>query len=100
MAKDRQGNRLVRRIEIRIVFPEGTIPEKKTVQVAPDNKAFSEDGIERMLKTIGERLERACPHWEFRLFELSAMGSTAGFVFRYAATREIPSSDPTQTIPS
>lgn len=91
---------VIRKVEIKTVFPDGTVPDKKTVQTAPSGKAFSDAGIERMLGTISKRLQVACPHWEFRLVKLSPVGTTARYVFSYSGIREMAPSVQTQITPS
>lgn len=97
--KDKAGQRCFRKVQITTVFPKDTLPDKSTVQVAPPNKAFNEEGIEQMLITIAARLEAACPQWDFNIIELSPLGQTARYVFRYSGIKMVPSSVPIQTTP-
>lgn len=93
--KDKTGERCFRKVRITAIFPENTVPDKTTVQVTPPKRAFAEEGIEKILATIADRLERSCPAWDFTLIGLSPIGNTARYVFKYSGIKTVPLSDPT-----
>ena len=94
MLKDKMGNRLFRRIEVKVIFPDKIFPERTYVQKAGPHQGFGPEGVDAMLNDVADKLDELYPWWNFKPVELSPVGRTARFVFTFAGTREVPS--PTQ----
>jgi len=94
MLRDKAGNRLFRRIEVKVIFPDKIFPERTYVQKAGPHQGFGPEGVDAMLMDIADKLEELYPWWNFTVVELSPVGRTTRFVFTFAGTREIPA--PTQ----
>lgn len=87
MLRDSKGNRLFRRVDIRIVFPDGIFPDKKLSQHAEPHKGFGPDGIDDLLMQTADQLDTLYPWWQFRFVELAPVGRTASYVFTFAGYR-------------
>jgi len=97
MLRDKAGNRLFRRIEVKVIFPDKIFPERTYVQKAGPHQGFGPEGVDAMLMDIADKLEELYPWWNFTVVELSPVGRTARFVFTFAGTREVPATDTTNT---
>ena len=91
MLKDKAGNRLFRKVTIKIVYPDNLFPEKTYSHHAGPHQGFGPDGVDDLLMQTATRLDELYPWWEFRLVELTSVGRTARFVFTYAGPRSAPS---------
>jgi hypothetical protein len=87
MLTDAKGNKMYRRIQIRICFPDNVLPSKLLVQRAPAHKGFNSTGIDEMLNNVADQLETLYPWWDFTSVELTPEGKTARFVFKFASYR-------------
>ena len=87
MLHDAAGNRLYRKLEMRIVFPDRIFPDKQIVQHAEPHKGFGPEGIDAALMQVTDQLDTLYPWWDFRLVTLSPVGRTARFVFTFAGYR-------------
>ena len=94
MLRDKDGNRLFRRIEVKVIFPDKIFPERTYVQKAGPHQGFGPEGVDAMLNDVADKLDTLYPWWDFKPVELSPVGRTTRFVFTFAGTREIPA--PTQ----
>ena len=108
MLQDAKGNRLFRKVEIKIVFPSGPdghaiFPVKRLTQRAEPKKGFGPDGIDDLLMQTADQLDTLYPWWQFRFVELAPVGRTASYVFtvvgyRTAAFPEAKPEDFTQEL--
>jgi hypothetical protein len=87
MLRDNKGNRLFRRVEVKVVFPDKIFPDKKMVTRAEPHKGFGPDGIDDILMQVTDQLDTLFPWWEFRMQALAPEHRTAKFVFTFAAYR-------------
>ena len=87
MLTDAKGNKMFRRIQIRILFPDNVLPAKLLVHRAPAHKGFNPDGVDEMLSNVADQLDTLCPWWEFTMVELTPEGKTARFIFKFAGYR-------------
>lgn len=87
MLRDKDGNRLFRKIEMKIIFPDNILPPKKVSQHAEARKGFGPAGIDDSLMQITDRLDTLYPWWEFKMTPLSPVGRTARYVFTFAGYR-------------
>lgn len=96
MLQDKAGNRLVRRVNIKIHYPDGILPVQKIVQKAEAKKGFSADAIDEILMSVTDMLDTRFPFWEFRLTELASRPRVAEYVFTQIGYRTVvlqPSTD-------
>lgn len=61
MLRDAKGNRLVRRVDIKIHYPDGILPVQKIVQRAEAKKGFSNDAIDEILMSVTDMLDARFP---------------------------------------
>ena len=93
MLKDKKGNRLFRRVDVKIVYPNEVFPVQKISKRAEPKKGFGSDGVDDILMQIADELETKFPWWEFELVELAPNGKTASYVFKFHSYRpQSPSS--------
>ena len=90
MLKDSQGNRLFRKMTVKIIFPDAIFPERTYVQHAGAKQGFGPDGVHQMLDDIATKLDELYPWWDFRPIELTPVGRTTRYVFRFAGYRAVP----------
>lgn len=84
MLRDKEGNKLFRRVEVTVYFPEGLFPPRKIAQKAGPHSGFNDSNIDEMLMKLSDQLDTLYPYWEFNPIELSPVGRTARFVFEFA----------------
>ncbi len=84
MLKDKAGNRLFRKMTVKVVYPDKIFPDKKYVQHAGARSGFGPEGIDSFLVAVADDLERLFPFWEFTVTELAPEHRTARFVFTFA----------------
>lgn len=84
MRKDKAGNKLYRKITIKVIFPDGLFPDKNFVQHAGPQRGFGPDGVNQMLDAVATDLDTLYPWWNFSPVELAPVGSTIRFAFVYA----------------
>lgn len=87
MLRDLKGNRLFRKVEVRIVFPDEIFPVKKMTQHAGPHQGFGAEGIDDLLMRTVDQLDTLYPWWEFKMVELAPVGRTARYVFTFAGYR-------------
>jgi len=87
MLRDKAGNRLFRRIDIKIIFPIDTIPNQKFSQRAGAHQGFGPDGLDDILMQVADKLDTLYPWWDFKMVELAPEGRTAKYVFRFLQYR-------------
>jgi hypothetical protein len=93
MLKDKAGNRLFRKMTVKVIYPDKIFPDKTYVQHAGARSGFGPEGTDAFLLAIEEELTRLFPFWEFAVTELAPQNRTARFVFTFAgySTRLSPS---------
>jgi len=89
--RDKDGNRLFRKVTVRVIFPEAIFPPKTFIQHAAARQGFGPEGIDAMLMSIADQLETLYPFWDFRAQELAPEGRTARYVLTFAGYRAAPS---------
>lgn len=87
MLKDSVGNRLFRKVTVRVTFPDAIFPPKTFVQHAGPKQGFGPEGIESILLSVADRLEELYPYWDFTVIELSPEGRAARYAFSFAGYR-------------
>ncbi len=87
MLRDKDGNRLFRKMTVKIIFPDAIFPERTYVQHAGAKQGFGPDGVSQMLMDIADKLDTLYPWWEFRPIELTPVGRTTRYVFTFAGYR-------------
>lgn len=87
MLRDKEGNRLFRKVTVKVLFPEHIFPEKTYVQHAGPHQGFGPENVDALLMNIADQLETLYPWWEFRPIELKPEGRTARWVFTFAGYR-------------
>lgn len=84
MLKDKAGNRLYRKVSVRIYYPDQIFPTKTLLQHAGPHMGFGPEGVDEILMRIADQLETLYPFWEFRAVELTPVGRTVRFSFTFA----------------
>jgi len=87
MLRDKEGNRLFRKVTVKVIFPEAIFPPKTFVQHAGPRQGFGPDGIDDILMSVADKLEELYPFWEFKPLELTPEGRTARYVLTFAGYR-------------
>jgi hypothetical protein len=87
MRKDAKGNRLFKRLTVKVQFPADIFGDKTFIQKAPAGKGFHAAGIQEMLENLAEQLDTLYPFWDFTVVEMSPIGSTARYTFTFAGYR-------------
>lgn len=95
MLRDAAGNRLFRKMIVKIIFPDAIFPEKTYVQHAGPHQGFGPEGIDDMLMKIADQLDTLYPWWDFAPIELKPIGRTTRWVFKFAKYRAVK---PTVTV--
>jgi len=90
MLKDIHGDRLFRKVKVRVHFNDQIFPERNMIQHTPARQGFNEDGILAMLEGVTNQLDTLYPFWEFKLQELAPEGRTARFLIDFAGYRAVP----------
>lgn len=89
---NKEGARIYKRVEIRIVAPPGEKGERIVFR-APGRNGYGEGAIQQMLDQAAETLERENPRLEFGLVEIEP--NRFNFVFRgYRGSRASVGSSP------
>jgi len=95
MLRDVKGNRLFRRVEIRVLYPDGVLKPERIIQKAAAKQGFSPDNVDELLMRVADTLEEKYPWWQFRMQELAPEHRTARYSFicagfnpRYRPPRE------------
>ena len=89
---DAKGNRLYKRVEIDIVYPENVMKREHIVRKAPARKGISEDGVNEILMQIADTLETRFPWWTFEPIELKGPSRVSQHVFSFKGYKTIDSS--------
>jgi hypothetical protein len=84
MLRDKTGNRLFRKVWIKVVYPDAIFPPKIQTQHAGPHQGFGPEGIDDILMQTADKLEELFPYWEFKMSELAPQGRTARYVFTFA----------------
>ena len=94
MRKDKEGNKLYRKMTVKIVFPDAIFPDRTYVQHAGPRQGFGPTGVDEMLNQVADQLDTLYPWWDFKPTEMTPVGSTIRWVFTFAGYRATPA--PTQ----
>ena len=84
MRRDKEGNKLYRKVWVKIVYPDAIFPPKITVAKAPPKRGFNEEGIDDILMQTADKLENLFPYWEFKMTEIAPSGGMARYVFTFS----------------
>ena len=84
MLRDKAGNRLYRKVQVHIDFPDKIFPSKTMVQHAGPRQGFGPEGIDDILMKTADQLDTLYPWWEFTVVDLIPIGRTARFYFKFA----------------
>jgi hypothetical protein len=84
MRRDQEGNKLYRKIWVKIVYPEAIFPPKIMVSKAPPKRGFNEEGIDDILMQTADKLENLFPYWNFKMTEIAPLGGMARYVFTFS----------------
>ena len=96
MLTDKDGNKLYRKVEIRVIFPEHIFPDRKIMQKAKGSRqGYGPEGVLDILMAVADQLETLYPYWEFESTELASVAHTAKYVFNFRGykAQEATSSD-------
>lgn len=85
---DKNGEKLVRRIQINCLYPPDVLKPQKVFAKADKGKFFTDDGVHTVLMGCAEQLETMYPFWEFELRPLAPQGSTARYAFAFVGYRK------------
>ena len=89
MLRDKQGNKLFRKLLIKVVFPDKIFPDKTFMQHAGPHQGFGPSGVDEMLMQVADQLDTLYPWWDFKVVELKPEGRTAKYVFTFAGYRSV-----------
>jgi hypothetical protein len=81
MLRDAKGNRLFRRVEITVLYPDDVLKPERIRQKAGAKKGFSDENIDEMLMSVADQLEVRFPWWSFRMQPLAPEHRTARYNF-------------------
>lgn len=84
MLTDKKGNKLFRKVEIKVIFPDNIFRPKTFVSHAGPHQGFNSEGIADLQMQVADKLEELYPFWEFRVVELKSNGRVARYVFMFA----------------
>jgi len=87
MMMDQKGNKLFRKVIVRIIFPDEIFPSRVITQNAGPKMGFHAAGIDEILMKIADQLEELYPYWEFNAVELTPIGKTARYALTFAGYR-------------
>jgi len=90
MLKDKAGNRLFRKMTVKVLFPDNIFPERTQVQHAGPKQGFGPEGVQAMLEQIADQLDTLYPWWDFTPIELKPEGRTTRWIFKFAGYRATP----------
>lgn len=98
MLKDTSGNRLFKKVTVKVVFPDAIFPTKTFVQHAGPKQGFNPVGVVDILMQVATRLEELYPWWNFTSVELTPEGRTARFVFTFAGYNSMSAPPAAETV--
>jgi hypothetical protein len=84
MLRDAKGNRLFRKVWIKIIYPDAIFPPKIMTQHAGSKQGFGPTGVDDLLMQTADKLETLFPYWQFKMTELGPRGGAARYVFTFA----------------
>jgi hypothetical protein len=92
MLQDKAGNRLWRKVKIKVIFPDNIFPPKVFIQHAGPRQGFGPDGTDDMLMKVADYLEELYPFWNFKMQEMTPEHRTARYLMTFAGYRATPAS--------
>lgn len=93
MLRDKAGNKLWRKVKIKVIFPDNIFPPKTFIQHAGPRQGFGPDGIDETLMNVADQLDTLYPFWQFRMQEMSPEHRTAHFLMIFVGYRN-PNPEP------
>ena len=90
MLRDKVGNKMFRKVKIKVVFPDAIFPDRTYVQHAGPKQGFGPDGIDEMLMQVANQLEELYPFWEFKMQEMTPEHRTARYLMTFAGYHATP----------
>jgi hypothetical protein len=93
MLRDKDGNRLFRKVKVRVIFPDKIFPDKFFVQSASARQGYGPSGIDDILMQVADQLDTLYPFWQFHMQEMSPEHRTARFLMTFAGYRD-PTPEP------
>ncbi len=84
MRTDKLGNKLFRKMTVKVIFPDQIFEDRTYVQHAGPRQGFGPEGVDQMLNQIADQLDSLYPWWQFTPLEMAPIGSTLRFVFKFA----------------
>lgn len=84
MLKDKSGNRLYRKVTVKVIFPDEIFKPRTYISHAGARQGFNQEGIENILVQVADQLETLYPWWNFRVIELASISRCARFVYAFA----------------
>lgn len=87
MRRDSHGNKLYRKLSVKVIFPDNIFPPKTVTSRAEARMGFHDEGINDMLMQVADQLDTLYPFWEFKSVELAPVGQMARYVFTFAGYR-------------
>jgi hypothetical protein len=87
MLKDKEGNRLFRKVSVKVIYPDNIFPVKTFTQHAGPKQGFGPTGVDDILMKMADQLDTLYPWWDFTCVELKAEHRTKRYVFTFAGYR-------------
>src|ERR1700681_4808274 len=89
MLRDKEGNRLFRKVKVKVVFPDAIFPDRNFINHAGPRQGFGPDDIDDILMQIADQLDTLYPFWEFKVHEMLPEHRTARYLMTFAGYRPI-----------
>lgn len=90
MLRSKNGERLVRRIEVKIFFPKDTVKNQHAVWKSGPKQGYGPDGIDDILMQVADRLDQLYPWWDFKMVPVASSGRVAQYNFSVVGFRAMP----------
>jgi hypothetical protein len=90
MLRDKAGNKLWRKMKIKVIFPDNIFPPKIFIQHAGPRQGFGPDAVDEMLMKVADHLEVLYPFWEFKMQEMTPEHRTTMYLMTFAGYRAVP----------
>jgi hypothetical protein len=84
MLKDKEGNRLFRKVQVKVIYPDNIFPAKTFTQHAGPQQGFGPTGVDDILMKIADQLDTLYPWWDFKSVALKPEGRTLRYVFTFS----------------
>lgn len=90
MLRSKEGDRLYRRIEVRIFFPPNTIPNAHVEWKSGPKQGYGPEGIDDILMQVADKLDTLYPWWDFKMTPIAPSGRVARYNFSVIGFRAQP----------